>query len=64
MAIDEVDTAILRELRKDGRMSFRELGGRIGLSPTAAAAQVDRLVDDGVIAGFAARVNHAARVRS
>ena len=41
-------------------MSYRELGGRIGLSPTAAAARVDRLVDDGVIAGFAARVNHAA----
>ncbi len=41
-------------------MSYRELGSRVGLSPTAAAARVDRLVAEGVIAGFSARINHAA----
>jgi Lrp/AsnC family leucine-responsive transcriptional regulator len=41
-------------------MSFRELGEAIGLSPTAAAARVDRLIGAGVIEGFAARINRAA----
>ena len=60
MANDDIDTRILRELENDGRMSYRELGERVGLSPTAVAARVDRLVDIGVIAGFTARINHAA----
>ena len=60
MEIDDIDTGILRELAEDGRMSYRRLGEQVGLSPTAVAARVDRLVDVGVIAGFAARVDHAA----
>lgn len=60
MGLDDIDTRILGELSNDGRMSYRELGKRVGLSPTAAAARVDRLVDEGVIAGFTARINHAA----
>ena len=41
-------------------MSYRELGEAIGLSPTAAAARIDRLIQAGVIDGFAARINRAA----
>lgn len=60
IVIDDIDAAILRELAEDGRMSFRDLGDAIGLSPTAAAARVERLRDTGVIDGFTARINRAA----
>ncbi len=60
MVIDEIDAGILRELKSNGRMSYRELGEAVGLSPTAAAARVDRLTAAGVIEGFGARINRAA----
>lgn len=60
MDLDDIDEAILSALRVDGRMSYRELGEKVGLSPTAAAARVDRLVSTGVISGFEARIDRRA----
>lgn len=60
MVIDSIDTGILRELKRNGRISYRELGEVIGLSATAAAARVERLTAAGVIDGFGARINRAA----
>lgn len=55
--IDALDHAILGELRQDGRLSWRELGERIGLGPTATADRVRRLEQLGVIRGFHADVD-------
>jgi Lrp/AsnC family leucine-responsive transcriptional regulator len=41
-------------------MSYRELGERVGLSPTAVAARIDRLLKSGVISGFHAHIDHRA----
>ena len=60
MDIDSIDTAILRQLQIDGRMSYRAVGDSVGLSPTAAAARIDRLITEGIIEGFQARINHRA----
>ena len=60
MVVDSVDAVSLRQLQADGRMSYRELGENVGLSPTAAAARVNRLVEAGIISGFRARVDHRA----
>jgi Lrp/AsnC family leucine-responsive transcriptional regulator len=60
MALDDIDSAILRELAEDGRMSYRELGERVGLSATAVAARTQRLIDEEIISGFAAQINHRA----
>lgn len=60
MAIDDIDARILRELEHDGRMSYRELGEIVGLSPTAAAARVERLTTAGIIEGFGVRINRPA----
>lgn len=51
-AIDEIDRKILRALCADGRVSFRDLGQRIYLSPNATAERVRRLRSSGVIRGF------------
>lgn len=56
----EIDGEILKELRKDGRISWRDLGAAVGLSANAAAERVRRLRQDGVITGFTAVVDPAA----
>lgn len=54
--MDALDDQILRELRRNGRISFADLGAQVGLSPHAAAARVRRLQDRGVITGFTVTV--------
>ena len=54
--LDEVDRRILEVLVSDGRASIRTLAERIHVSRTNAYARVERLVRDGVITGFHARV--------
>jgi Lrp/AsnC family transcriptional regulator, leucine-responsive regulatory protein len=56
-ASDDLDRVILRELVKNGRASYRELGALAGLSANAAADRVRRLVRRGVITGFTATVD-------
>ena len=55
--IDEIDRKIIRSLAANGRISFRDLGDRIHLSPNATAERVRRLQSSGVIRGFRAIVN-------
>ncbi|GAA2042647.1 Lrp/AsnC family transcriptional regulator [Agromyces tropicus] len=47
--IDATDAALIEQLQRDGRASFRALGEAVRLSPSAVATRVDRLVDGGVI---------------
>jgi Lrp/AsnC family leucine-responsive transcriptional regulator len=58
--MDATDSEILRLLRENGRLSWRDLGAAVGLSANAAADRVRRLRNDGVITGFAAIVDPAA----
>ena len=52
--MDRVDEMILGILGAEGRISFSELGRRVGLSTNAAAARVRRLEASGVILGYRA----------
>ncbi|GHH69308.1 Lrp/AsnC family transcriptional regulator [Kitasatospora indigofera] len=58
--MDELDSDILGLLRADARISYRDLGARVGLSANAAADRVRRLVRTGVIRGFTTLVDPAA----
>jgi Lrp/AsnC family transcriptional regulator, leucine-responsive regulatory protein len=58
--MDRIDRAILRELRRNARLSFRELGVRANLSANAVAERVRRLVAAGVIRGFHTDIDPAA----
>ncbi|MFC4052672.1 Lrp/AsnC family transcriptional regulator [Actinomadura syzygii] len=55
--LDDVDRAILRELEADGRLSMRGLAERVSVSRSSVYARVERMVADGVITGFTARVD-------
>lgn len=56
--LDGPDRQILRELVKDARTSIRSLAERVHISRASAYARVARLVADGVITGFSARIAH------
>lgn len=52
--IDDTDVTILKLLQADSSASNSELAARIGLSPSACLARVNRLRERGVIEGFTA----------
>ena len=47
--LDTVDRAIISALQVDGRMSYAELGPRVGMSQAAVRQRVNRLIDRGVM---------------
>ena len=57
--LDDFDRKILAILRRDGRMTFTDLAQHVGLSKTPCQQRVRRLIDKGVITGFAAIVDPA-----
>jgi Lrp/AsnC family transcriptional regulator, leucine-responsive regulatory protein len=57
VTLDEVDWQILSILQLEARISFKELGQRIGLTGTAIAERVRKLEDEGIIAGYTIKLN-------
>ena len=55
--LDSTGRQILLELETDGRLSFTELGRRVGLSLPAVAERVRKLEVAGIIVGYRAAVN-------
>jgi Lrp/AsnC family leucine-responsive transcriptional regulator len=60
VALDDVGWQIIEHLQNDGRMSFAELGRRVGLTLPAVAERVRKMQDSGVITGFRAEINPAS----
>ena len=56
-ALDRTDLQLLAALQSDGRLTNAELAERVHLSPSACLRRVQRLERDGVVAGYAARVD-------
>jgi Lrp/AsnC family leucine-responsive transcriptional regulator len=57
--IDEIDRKILHELQLDARVSYAELGRRVGLTTPAVIERVRKLEDAGVITGYRADIDTA-----
>jgi len=55
--LDRIAWKIIEELQQDGRLSWAELGRRVGLTTPAVAERVYRLEKLGVIRGFHADIN-------
>ena len=55
--LDDVDLRLLRILQADGRITNLALAAAVGLSSASTHERVKRLVRDGVILGFGARLN-------
>lgn len=57
LSLDRIDRRILLLLQQDGRITTTDLAEKVGLSPTAVAERVKRLTRDGVIRGYAAKLD-------
>ncbi|GGJ50452.1 Lrp/AsnC family transcriptional regulator [Deinococcus roseus] len=56
-ALDAIDLKIIRELSRNARITFTELGKRVGLSVAAVTERVRRLEASEIITGYGVRVN-------
>jgi DNA-binding Lrp family transcriptional regulator len=50
--MDDADTRLIAELRRDGRAALSDLAARLGMSRATVRARMERLVARGEIAGF------------
>ncbi|MDE2339001.1 MAG: Lrp/AsnC family transcriptional regulator [Gammaproteobacteria bacterium] len=55
--MDKIDREIVRSLEQDARMSFAELGQRVGLSKTPCWQRVRELERQGLIRGYRAELD-------
>jgi DNA-binding Lrp family transcriptional regulator len=60
VALDELDTAIIRELQVDARRTNRDIAAAVGVSPTTALDRTRALRERGVIRGAILDVDLAA----
>ena len=58
--LDETGKNLLSLLHRDARLSYAELGRRIGLSPAATAERMKRMEEAGIIRGYRVDVNREA----
>lgn len=58
--LDKIGWNILRELQIDARLSYAELGRRVGLTTPAVIERVKRMEEANIIAGYSATINHSA----
>ena len=60
IGLDNANLRLVDELQRDARLSFAELGRRVGLSSPAVAERLARLEEEGVITGYHAEVDPRA----
>ncbi|MEQ6896572.1 Lrp/AsnC family transcriptional regulator [Microbacterium sp. KR10-403] len=58
--LDDIDRMILEELRRDARVSQRQLGRSIGMSAPAVGERIARLERAGVIRGYSVDIDWGA----
>lgn len=57
--IDEIDWKILKELQVNARITFAELGRRVGLTTPAVIERIKKLEDARIITGYRAEIDTA-----
>lgn len=57
--IDEIDWKILKELQINARISFAELGRRVGLTTPAVIERMRKMEDTGIITGYRVEIDPA-----
>lgn len=59
LKLDRHDSAILRLLQANARLSNKAVAGRVGLSASACLERIVRLEETGVISGYGAKIDNA-----
>jgi Lrp/AsnC family leucine-responsive transcriptional regulator len=58
--LDEISRNLLSAVQEDARLSYAELGRRVGLSPAATAERLRRLEEGGIITGYRVEIDRRA----
>lgn len=58
--LDDINRDLLDILQQEGRISYKDLGDRIGLTAPAVAERIRKLEEAGVIKGYRAVVDYEA----
>jgi Lrp/AsnC family transcriptional regulator, leucine-responsive regulatory protein len=61
VSVDTMDRRILVQLSRDSNLTSEQLGGKVGLSPSATHRRVAALEKAGLILGYRARLSIAAQ---
>jgi len=56
--VDKLNWAILEELQKNARISFSEVGRKVGLTSPAVAERVRKMEDSGIIDSYKVNLSH------
>jgi DNA-binding Lrp family transcriptional regulator len=59
-AVDDIDSALVRELQTNARQTNRDLASAVGIAPSTCLERVRLLRDRGVITGYHAEVSLTA----
>ena len=57
--IDNLNWKILESLQNNARISFADIGRKVGLTPPAVAERVKKMEDLEILEGYTAKVSHA-----
>lgn len=55
--LDRIDRRLLKALQEDCRQSIAELAAKVALSPSACHRRIKLLEEQGIVEGYAARLN-------
>lgn len=55
--IDPIDMAIIRLLKRNARMQWKQIGEQVHMSAPAVANRIQRLEDCGIIEGYTVKLN-------
>ncbi len=55
--LDDVGWQLLGLLQEDARLSFKELGQRVGLAPSSVAERIRRMEEAEILLGYHAEIN-------
>ncbi len=58
--LDEYTQNLLEALQQDARLSYADLGRRVGLSPSATAERMRRMEEDGIIRAYTIEIDREA----
>ncbi|KYK38200.1 MAG: Lrp/AsnC family transcriptional regulator [Theionarchaea archaeon] len=57
--MDELDRTLLQALRKEGRISFRELAAQVNVSSQTISDRITKMMEKGIIKGFTVIIDQA-----
>lgn len=60
---DDMDKEIIRFLKQNARMSYTDIGEKIGISRVAVMKRIKRLEDEGIISGYKAVIHQEGIVK-